>query len=250
MSSESNHSFSSFGKYIVSDELNLILPETKIHIEKIANNAFSYYRIDSESNELEKMIPSNTDDLTIELVPIRPLNYPARRTNQAYLKLDKTIRLAKQSATTFSVYCPIEVGIFAVSENGSDPIDCFTCDPENSRFGLLGTPDDGRLCKLFKTKIVGPEEHSVPFFNSVMKVTIENQTDIGHNLEKIVFPITDNEIYYKNFNAQIDGILISLKSRGKINYAEVSTETLSTEWVKSPTWEPTTKSPVMELGVD
>lgn len=250
MSDSTSSEFSNFGKYNILESLDLILPENKIHIEKVADNVFSYLRQDSNSKITEKMIPSNSEQLSIEIVPIRPLNYPARRTNQVYLKFDKTIRLASQSATTFLVYCPIEVGIFALTEKGPDPIDCFSCDQINSRFGLLGTPDNGKLCKFFKTKIVGSEEKSTPFFNSIMKVTIENQTDVGHNIEKAVFQITDNEIYYQNSNAIIDSLKITLKTRGKINFADHEIEPIATDWIKSPPWEPTTKSPILELGVD
>ena len=56
MSSESNSTFSNFGKYVISESLDLILPENKINIEKITDNVFSYYRLESNSKEIKKMI--------------------------------------------------------------------------------------------------------------------------------------------------------------------------------------------------
>lgn len=49
--------FSNYGIYTISNSLELILPNTKIKIELISDNAFSYIRKDSEDNISEKIIP-------------------------------------------------------------------------------------------------------------------------------------------------------------------------------------------------
>ena len=71
--------FSNYGIYEVMENLEIYLPNTTIKIEKIGENAFSYFRKDSEGKILEKMIPTNMDSLKIEIAPMRPLNHPARR---------------------------------------------------------------------------------------------------------------------------------------------------------------------------
>ena len=48
MSDNPEVSFSSFGKYDLEDELELILPNTLIKFHRISENAFSYYRKNSE----------------------------------------------------------------------------------------------------------------------------------------------------------------------------------------------------------
>ena len=81
--------FSKYGLYTVNENLELTLPDTKIKFERIGENAFSYFRQDSDGKIIEKMIPSKSNELKIELAPIRPLNYPARRTGYVFLKFDK-----------------------------------------------------------------------------------------------------------------------------------------------------------------
>lgn len=80
-------SFSKYGLYTVNENLELTLPETIIKFERIGENAFSYFREDSEGKIIEKMIPAKSNELKIELAPIRPLNHPARRTGYVFLKV-------------------------------------------------------------------------------------------------------------------------------------------------------------------
>ena len=105
-------SFSKYGLYTVNENLELSLPQTMIKFERIGENAFSYFRQDSEGKIIEKMIPATSNELKIELAPIRPLNHPARRTGYVFLKFDKEIYLSQSSAASIFVHCPIEIGIF------------------------------------------------------------------------------------------------------------------------------------------
>ena len=110
----SGSNFSTYGIYEVSDSLELSLPNTVIKISRIGENAYSYYRKDSEGNVTEKMIPTKSNEIQVELAPIRPLNHPARRTGYVFLKFDKEIYLSENSAASIFVHCPIEIGVFLI----------------------------------------------------------------------------------------------------------------------------------------
>ena len=108
MSNETSEStFSNYGVYEITENLELSLPNTAIKIEQVGENAFSYFRKDSEGQIIEKMIPTKSNDIKIELAPIRPLNHPARRTGYVFLKFDKEIHLSENSAASIFVHCPI-----------------------------------------------------------------------------------------------------------------------------------------------
>ncbi|MDH3192438.1 MAG: DUF432 domain-containing protein, partial [Nitrosopumilus sp.] len=132
------HNYSKYGIYTIFDSEDILLPNIEIKIKRISENVFSYNRKDTEDNISEQMIPTKSNKLTIELSPIRPLNYPARRTNYVYLDLDTPIFLSEGSAATIFARCPIEIGVFIVHDNHKDSLDWFTCDPVSSRFGLYG----------------------------------------------------------------------------------------------------------------
>ena len=242
--------FSKYGLYEIDETLSLNFPDTEIKFEKISSKVFSYYRLNSEGKTVEKIIPLKSEILKIEVSPIRPLNHPARRTSHMFLQFDKDVFLPENSAATVFVRCPIEIGMFIVHDGHKDSLDWFTCDPLNSRFGLYGSPDTGILCKYSKTPIVGSHNDSVPYYNGVMKVIVKNELSGGHSLGKVVFPITDNAIYYDGDQAIFDGLVAVLKKRGRSDIIDINEEKIETTWSQSPTWEATTAKTQMEMGLD
>jgi len=250
MSDTPETSFSNYGVYDVNDLLELSLPNTEIKIQRIAENAFSYYRKNSEGKIIEKMIPSKSNDLKIEIAPIRPLNYPARRTGYVFLKFDKEIYLSENSAASIFVHCPIEIGLFLIHDSNRESLDWFTCNPLNSRFGLYGSPDTGTLCKYAQVSLATDFNDSIPYVEGVLKIVIENNLKTGQTVSKVIFPITDNSLYYEDSKSIIDGIKVTLKKRAVVSIADVKTDPLDTDWIKSPTWEDTTASTGMEMGLE
>ena len=242
--------FSDYGIYKITDYLELLLPNVEIQIKKLSENVFSYVRKDTEDNIVEKMIPVTSDDLTIELSPIRPLNYPAKRTNFVYLDFETPVFLSEGSAATIFVRCPIEIGIFLVHNSHKDSLDWFTCNPGNSRFGLYGTPEAGTLCKYSKSEIVESYQDSIPFFNAVLEINIRNELGEGHSIPKIVFPISDNYIYYDKSKAIIDPLNAVLRKKLTLHILEVSAKKLETDWTMAPTYEVTETVKRMDMGVD
>ena len=242
--------FSNFGMYDVENSLDLTFPNNTIKLEKIGENAFSYIRKDAEENIVEKMIPAKSNQIQVEVAPIRPLNHPARRTNYVFLKFDKEIYLSHNSAASIFVHCPIEIGIFLIHKSDRESLDWVTCNPLNSRFGLYGQPDTGTLCKYAEVSLATDYQDSVPYVEGVMKIVIENTLDSGQTVSKVIFPITDNSLYYENSKTVIDGIRVTLRKRAVVSIADVKTDPLSTDWTKSPTWEDTTVSTTMEMGLE
>lgn len=251
MSNETSEStFSNYGVYEITENLELSLPNTAIKIEQVGENAFSYFRKDSEGQIIEKMIPTKSNDIKIELAPIRPLNHPARRTGYVFLKFDKEIHLSENSAASIFVHCPIEIGIFLINGSHKESLDFVTCNPLNSRFGLYGSPDTGTLCKYAEVSLATDYSDSIPYVEGVMKIIVENTLATGKTISKVIFPITDNSLYYENSKAIIDGVKVTMKKRAVVSVADVETEPVSTDWTESPTWEQTTVRTSMEMGLE
>lgn len=242
--------YSKYGEYIVNDHLEFTLPKTIIKIDRIGEHVFSYFRQDTEGKIIEKMIPAKSNELKIELAPIRPLNHPARRTGYVFLKFDKEIYLSEGDAASIFVHCPIEIGIFLINGNHRESLDWVTCNPLNSRFGLYGSPDTGTLCKYAEVTLATDLNDSIPYVEGVMKILIENTLNTGQTVSKVIFPITDNTIYYEGDKSIVDGIKVTMKKRAVVSIADVETRPLETEWVSSPTWEDSTTNTSMEMGLE
>lgn len=242
--------YSKYGVYEIEENLTLFFPSVEVRINRRDVESFSYIRKDSEGKEVEKIIPLISAKLKIEVAPIRPLNYPARRTNFVYLKFDKEVFLSEDATTSFLVRCPVEVGIFLVHDSHKDSMDCFTCDPSSSRFGLFGPPDTGKLCKFYKVPIVESELDSKLHLSCVMRINFENLLERGYSVTKAIFPITDHFLYYDGEKAQLDSLNVKLRKRVAVEYIETSETRLDTNWMRSPSWEDDTKTPSMEMGLE
>ena len=242
--------FSNFGVYDVDDSLDLVFPNANVKFERIGENAFSYLREDIDQNIVEKMIPAKSNHIQVEVAPIPPLNHPARRTHYVFLKFDKEIYLSHNSAASIFIHCPIEIGIFLIHKSDRESLDWITCNPLNSRFGLYGPADTGTLCKYAEVSLATDYQDSIPYVEGVMKIVIENTLPSGQTVSKVIFPITDNSLYYENSKTVIDGIRVTLRKRAVVSIADVKTDPLNTDWKKSPTWEDTTVSTPMEMGLD
>lgn len=243
--------YSNYGGYEIEEELELFFPSVEIRIKRKDEGNFLYLRKDPEGKIAEKIVPVSGNKMKIEIAPIRPLNYPARRTNFIYLKFDQEVFLSKNASTSFLVRCPIEIGVFLVHDSHKDSMDWFTCDPSKSRFGLYGAPDTGKLCKFYKVPIVENEQDSEPYHNCVMRLNFENLLDRGYSVTRSIFPITDHFLYYKGNKAQLDSLNVTLRKRIAVEYVETAELRLKNiDWGKSPSWEKDTETPSMEMGLE
>ena len=247
--SEGTH-FSKYGFYDVDETLDLTFPETEIKIRKVGQNVFSYARKDAGDNFIEKIIPVKTETFRIEVVPIRPLNFPAHRTSYVYLELETPIFLYEGSSATVFARCPIEIGVFYIHGDNADSLDCFTCDPTNARFCLYGTPESGTLCRYHKSEIVESYDDSIPYVNGVLQISLHNGLSKGLSVGRVVFPISDNSIYYEDSKAIIDSITAILKKKLTIEILDVDPEPITTNWKKSPTYEKIETLKRVDMGVD
>ena len=243
--------YSNYGLYEIEEKLDLFFPSVEVRIRRTEDTNFSYLRKDSEGNVVEKIIPSISKKIQLEVAPIRPLNYPARRTNFVYLKFEKEVFLSENASTSFLVRCPLDIGIFLVHDSHKDSMDWFTCDPSGSRFGLYGAPDTGNLCKYHKVPIVNSELDSELHLSCVMRISFENLLDRGYSITKAIFPITDHMLYYKGEKSQLDSLKVTLRKRLAVEYVETAEVRLEqTDWIKSPSWEKDTQTPSMEMGLE
>ena len=250
MEENSDITYSKYGVYTISYSFELIFPGIEIKIDKISDNVFSYWKKDFEENIVEKKIPIKSSELKIEVAPIRPLNYPAKRTKYCDLEFESPVFLIEGSSATVYVQCPIEIGLFLIHDSHKDSLDWFTCDPINSRFGLYGTPESGTLCKYSKTPIVGSYNDSLDYFNGVIKINLKNDLPGGHSITKIVFSLMDVGLYYRDTKAIYSSIIGTLRKKITLELFDVEPESLQTDWEKSPNYEKIEVVKRMEMGLD
>jgi uncharacterized protein len=248
--SRSDNMFSGFGQYQIDGKAVLNMPNNTITLQDMDNGKFSYSRT-SNGNITKKIIQSTLQAAQIEIVPVLPVHVPSYKTDFFFLRFDETLFVESGSTMHLEVCIPIEIGIFAITEGKSSGFDFFSCDPLNSRFGLYGTPEDGKLCKygLVSAKRCAPQE----FMQALLRLEITNELHELASVGKIVFPVTDHDLHYHNNDVIMDGLHATIKNRVGLHIIETvqNPEVTSRGWkLASRDTEKTDYKFSMERGFD
>lgn len=224
-------SLSIFGKYQLKDEIILDLPNNVITISDMGNGRLLYTR-NSGNETIKKLIQTKTKTQQIEMAPVLPIHIPSYKTDFFFIRFEEPLYIEEDSSIETTLAFPIEIGLFLVYQNKTRGFDFFSCDPSNSHFGLYGTPENGRLCKYvtisLDDKCVSPQ----PFIHTQFKLDIVNELEESVHVGKIVFPVTDHDLYYRENQVMMDGLQAIIKNRVGLHVIE----TVQNPIVKQTGW--------------
>lgn len=243
--------FSVFGTHQLNNKTVLHIPNNTITMQDIGDGKFAYVR-HSENEQIRKIIQVHRQTSHIEMAPVLPVHVPAYKTDFFFMRFEQPFFIEQNSSLRIEVDIPIEIGIFLASRNKTEGLDFFSCDHINSRFGLYGTPEEGRLCKysvISATKdIVTP-----PFTCAKFRIKITNELHGPASVGKIVFPITDHDLHYRGNDVIMDGLHATIKNRVGLHIIETVQDpiAISKDWMVSPRdTEKTDYKFSMEMGFD
>lgn len=221
----SHNTFSGFGQYQIDGNANLSMPNNSIILQEIGDGKFSYSRTSNDIT-IKKIIQGSLQTAQIEIVPVLPVHVPSYKTDFFFLRFDETLFVESGSTMHLDVCIPIEVGVFVITEGKSSGFDFFSCDPLNSRFGLYGTPEDGKLCKYGLVSANGstPQEFTQARFG----IEITNELHESASVGKIVFPATDHDLHYHNNDVIMDGLHATIKNRVGLHVIEAVQNPMAT----------------------
>ncbi|MEM4391979.1 MAG: DUF432 domain-containing protein [Candidatus Nitrosotenuis sp.] len=152
-------------------------------------------------------------------MPVLPIHVPSYKTDFFFLRLQEPVIIAENSTFETQIAFPIEVGLFLVKQDKVSGFDFFSCDTAGSYFGLYGTPEDGRLCK-YAISSLYDADHNLQFLHSQFKLEITNELDEPASVGRIVFQITDHDLYYNENQVMMDGLHATIKNRVGLHVIE------------------------------
>lgn len=211
--------FSNFGRYYLTDEINLNLPGNTVTLKDLNNGTFSYLR-NSQNEIIKRLVQVKTETPQIELAPVLPIHVPSYKTDFFFLRFEEPVSIAENSTLETLIQFPIEIGLFLVEQNESKGLDFFSCDSMNSRFGLYGTPEDGNLCKYSAVSLSGSNSSLKPFTYAQFELKITNELEELASVGKLVFPVTDHDLYYSGNDVSMDGLHAIIKNRVGLHVIE------------------------------
>lgn len=83
-----------------------------------------------------------------------------------------------------------------------------------------------------------------------MEINFGNELSRGQSISKIIFPVTENSIYYNDSKAIYDSIDALLKKKLTVETLDISSRNISTDWTKSPDYERKELVKRLNMGVD
>jgi hypothetical protein len=192
-------SITMFGSYEFGNTITL----DTITIETHEDSGLYTYNRQSDSC-ITKTLSSPSNLL---ITPIEPVTQPKHITNYLLIELTHPLLLPPGTISQFFITFPIELGVFPVSEKPTtlgfftepkkpdNPIDTFTL--TKPKYTLYGTPDNGIICKWWKSNIY----KNMPGINPLQQgiIFIEIQTSNYTELSKLVFNAYFMKIYYTTF---------------------------------------------------
>ena len=242
--------YSQYGIYKVGDdEMTLSFPNNTITITRKSKNQYLFCRKSGESEYRQRINMDST--LSIQIAPILPLNIPEEKTSLLYLDFNEPLYLDKKIRTKITVPYPIEIGVFIHDEENSELLDCFSCDPELSRFALYGTPTDGHFCKY---ALINMDEKHDKFCYGSVDVIIQNNQTSSVILSKIVFDAALQDVYCSEYNNDVllDSLVVNIDEH-HLSHASISVEKIQNQdqYFTSPRIQSKTSKPfVMTEGYD
>ncbi|NND86519.1 MAG: DUF432 domain-containing protein [Nitrosopumilus sp.] len=246
--------YSKYGKYTVDDTLTLKIPNCILTLTKISANKYRYSK-DSDSNTTE-LLTTEKSILEIELAPILPITLPSKKSKYIMFNFNDKIYVDANSKSNIYVQFPLEIGLFIIGSNDSRRLlDSFTLDPENSRFGLYGNPDNGIFCNHFDVKTESSGKiQSIPYRQGILKITMHNPLDHEIVVGTLVFLVSNHTMYYVNNSTHVDDLTFTIKQDAGMNsFAKISSVPLECQngWSVSPQISDKTDTPfVMCEGFD
>jgi hypothetical protein len=230
------NNFSNFGRYLLKDKLVITLPNNTITLLRLGDGRFSYTRQTAQHELVKKIIRTKSENFDIELSPVLPIYVPSYKTDFFFLRFLEPLYISPNTTTEILTSFPIEIGIFLIEENQSGGIDYFSCDPFNSRFALYGPTEDGKLCKYAKTSLDEKQIANQPFIHAQLKIQLINELEEGTSISKIVFPVTDHDLYFHGTDIMMDSLEATIKNRVGLHVVEMIQKPITNleEWRVAP----------------
>lgn len=200
-----------YGIYDIKDDLRLSVGDNLINITKVADNQYKYIR-KSGNDELKQRINVNSS-FTLHVAPTPPLNLPEYKTDLVYLDFREPLYLESKVTTKVTIAVPIEIGIFIKNDSDYKVLDCFSCDPNLSRFALYGTPTEGHFCKHAHVDF-DKQDYSC---YGLLDLTIKNNMNSSAKIGKIVYNASTQDIFYNDDKVRLGSVLMELDENNSSN---------------------------------
>lgn len=172
--------------------------------DKTRENLFRYKRDFDKETLIEKLLTSESNAVTLCILPVPPLYVAENISNHLCLRFKSPLVVDRGQSLDFYAKMPVEIGIFKQSNTkGILLIDCFSLCKQ--QYTLYGTPESGIICSYKETEIFTSEVETSKFEEALVGIRLLNDIDKIVQISKVIIPLSAVTIDYRNNNAYLSG---------------------------------------------
>jgi len=153
--------------------------------------------------------------------PVEPLTRPKELTPHFLVAFRRKVMIEPRATKSLYLKFPIEIGAYNSSHGEFKLLDSFSL--VKPKFTLYGTPRQGFICKYYKSELYPSKPDASPYQESVMELTLTNDTANWIEVAQAVFNAYGMKIYFNDS-------LVSMKATMKIGGGN----TAETEFIDAP----------------
>lgn len=170
--------------------------------DKTGGHIFRYKRLLGKETVTEKLLTSDTDAITLCILPVPPLHALRNISNHLCLRFKSPIVVDQNQKLGFYTKMPIEIGIFKQShKKGILLIDSISMCKQ--QYTLYGTPERGLICRYKEAEIYATEVETSKFEEASLSVRILNETNKIIEVSKLIIPLSTIVVDYSNDNSYL-----------------------------------------------
>lgn len=214
-----------YGSFSVPSTLNI----ENVTISVYRENEFTYYQRDLSGTTNKKYV-FTCDDSHFTINPVEPQNVPKKLTSHMLIELENPLLVGSGTKKTIYITFPVEIGIFFHTTRGKELIDVFSLNIK--KFTLYGNPNDGIICKYYKSSVYPkpPEVNSMK--EGVLEVEVVNNNGNTVEVRNLVFSAYGMKIFYDNKTVSMKAILRTVSR--KVAETDFLNDPIHHGMVKSP----------------
>ncbi len=183
----------------------VVLEHDDIKVELCSSKNCTEYVRTCLSETVNKDLYIQKSDFFIE--PVEPMYLPEKLTNYLLIEFENSILIEPKSSIDIYLTFPIEIAAFTKYKKEIKRIDVFSI--SKKKYTLYGDPEDGILCKYWKSPVYQTMPEVNPLQEGVLKLKIENFDAELCEIGKVVFNAYGMKIYY-------DSEIVSLVAKMKV----------------------------------
>ncbi len=170
----------------------ITIDHDKIQIElKSEEKAIRYSRTCNDDNLVKDLFIEKAEFF---IEPVEPMLLPEKITSNLLIEFENTILIEPKSSITIYLTFPIEIAAYTKHKKEIRRIDVFSL--SRKKYTLYGDPEDGVLCKYWKSKVYNSIPKIEPFQEGIMALHIDNPNTEWCEIGQAVFNAFGMKIYY------------------------------------------------------